>query len=231
MRARKHPFPFLRPLAAAMAALLMAAMAFPAASQSSSAGETVPGFADQPIGAAPRGFTPALTGGGGAVAWRIVEDAGAPGGRALAQVSADKTDYRFPVLLYDGANLRDVEVTVRFKPVAGSVDRAAGIVVRAADAENYYVLRANALEDNVNFYKVEQGRRREIKGTSVKVASGAWQILRLRAQGPRFEIFLDGRQLFTVEDKTFATAGRIGLWTKADSVTEFADLAIKPLAP
>lgn len=195
------------------------------------ASEIAISFADMPVGAPPPGFTPGLTGGGGPVAWEVVEDATAPAGRALAQASSDRTDNRFPIILYDALSARDVDVSVRFKALSGKVDRAAGIIVRAADAQNYYVLRANALEDNVNLYKVAKGRRREIKGAHVKVPSEAWQSLRLVVQGARFEASFNDQPVLAAEDKTFAEAGKVGLWTKADSITEFADLVFRPLGP
>jgi hypothetical protein len=121
----------------------------------------------------------------------------------------------------------NVDVTVRFKAVAGRVDRAGGIAIRLADPDNYYVLRANALEDNVNFYRLVKGSRREIQGASAKVASDVWHVLRLKAEADTFRISFDGKLLFTVKDLTFANAGKVALWTKADSVTRFDTLSIR----
>ena len=118
---------------------------------------------------------------------------------------------------------------MRFKAISGRGDRAGGIAVRVSDNNNYYVLRANALEDNVNFYRVVKGSRREIHGVGNRVSSGEWHTLGLRAEGNRFTVSFDGKQLFTVQDDTFPGAGKIALWTKADSVTQFADLAIRSL--
>ena len=101
--------------------------------------------------------------------------------------------------------------------------------VRLMDADNYYVVRANALEDNVNLYRVVKGRRQEIKGASVKVSSGEWHSLALKAQGAQLSVSFDGKPLFTVEDRTFLGFGKVALWTKADSVTRFSDLRITPL--
>jgi hypothetical protein len=185
-------------------------------------------FASQP-GSLPEHFTAARTGKGAAAEWKIVEDGNVPGGRVLAQTSTDRTDYRFPLAIYDGITAANAEVTVRFKAVAGQVDRAGGIAVRLADPDNYYVLRANALEDNVNFYRVVQGSRREIRGVNAKVTSDQWHILGLRVEGDRFTVRFDGATLFTATDKTFSGAGKIALWTKADSVTQFADLTIQQL--
>lgn len=185
------------------------------------------------------GFSIALTGGGGPVAWVIQEDPTAPSrGKVLAQTSTDETSTRFPLCIYDGFTARDVEVSVKFKPVSGKVDQAAGIVWRYHDANNYYIVRANALENNVVLYKVENGKRTDLKpigaglfayGKKVQVPSGQWNELRLVATGNRFEVSLNGEQLFSVEDNTFPDTGKVGLWTKADSVTLFDDLQIQGL--
>ena len=114
-------------------------------------------------GQLPAGFRIVRTGKGAPAAWSVVEDSSVPSGKVLAQTSTDQTDYRFPLAVYDGITAKDVEVSVRFKAVGGRIDRAGGIAVRLADPDNYYVLRANALEDNVNFYHVVRGSRRQIR--------------------------------------------------------------------
>ena len=184
-------------------------------------------FENVASGTLPPGVTTALTGGGGPVAWSVLDDATAPAGpKVLAQTSRDRTDNRFPLAIFSQPTAADLDVAVRFKPVAGEVDRAAGIALRLSDADNYYVVRANALEDNVRLYKVVKGRRSQFAGADTKVASGVWQELRLKVEGSRFEVFLDGKSLYSANDTTFATAGRVALWTKADSVTYFDDLRI-----
>jgi len=186
-------------------------------------------FTDTATGVAPQEFELARTGSGGAGKWIIVEDTGAEGGRALEQSSTEKTDYRFPLAIYKPVTAKNVDVSVRFKPIAGSVDRSGGIAVRLSDADNYYIVRANALEDNVRFYHVVKGRRTLVKSANVKVAANAWHTLALHAEGDRFDITFDGKILYTVTDKTIAQAGRVALWTKSDSVTRFDRLEIKPL--
>jgi hypothetical protein len=179
-------------------------------------------------GSLPAGITPMLTGSGGPVAWMVVEDPTAPAGpKVLAQTSKDKADYRFPLAVFDQPVLQDVDVAVRFKPVAGEVDRAAGIAIRLTDRNNYYVVRANALEDNVRLYKVTNGDRRQFAGVSAKVPSGKWQELRLKVQGSRFEVFFEGKSLYTADDTAIVGGGRVALWTKSDSVTHFDDLRIQ----
>jgi len=174
-------------------------------------------------------FTQWRTGEGDPAEWTVVADASAEGGRAIGQVSRDKTGYRFPLAIYKPFSGRDVEVSVRFKPVAGTVDQAGGIVVRLETPDDYYVVRANALEDNVRFYRVVNGKREQLAGVDVKVAPTVWHSLALKAEGDHFSISYDGKTLFTAEDNTFAGPGKVALWTKADSVTHFDTIAITPL--
>ena len=179
------------------------------------------------VGKPPPDFSTALTGGGGPVAWVVKEDASAlSSGKVLAQTSTDKTDYRFPLCIYDKFTARDVEVSVKFKAVAGKVDQAAGLVARYQDKGNYYITRANALEDNVNLYKVIGGSRKHFAGIKAKVSSGEWHGLKLRVKGSHFQVFFDDKLLFEADDDTFKDPGKVGLWTKADSVTYFDDLQI-----
>lgn len=189
-----------------------------------------PHFEGEEVGKAPAGFTTALTGGGGPVAWAIVDDKSAPNGsKALAQTSQDDTDYRFPLCVYDDFTAKDVSIEVRFKPVEGKVDQAAGIVGRYQDSDNYYVTRANALEDNVRLYHVVKGKRKQFAGTNVKVESGKWHTLKLIAKGQHFQVYFDGALQFEADDDTFTNSGKVGLWTKADSVTYFDDLMVESL--
>src|SRR5262245_21824728 len=190
---------------------------------------TVVAIANMEIGAAPAEFTFARTGQGGPGKWTIVSDETSVAGRAIEQSSTEQTDYRFPLAIFEPVVSRNLEVSIRFKPVAGRVDQAGGITVRLLDEDNYYVVRANALEDNVRFYRVVKGRRDQIDGVNVKVASNEWHSLGLKAQGDRFTIEFDGKTVFTTTDKTFAGAGKIALWTKADSVTRFDQIAIDVL--
>jgi hypothetical protein len=174
-------------------------------------------------------FTQWRTGEGNAAEWILVADASAAGGRAIAHVSKDKTNYRFPLAIYKPFSGKDLEVLVRFKPVAGTVDKAGGIAVRLVTPDDYYVLRANALEDNVRFHRVVKGQREQLGGADVKVAPNVWHTLALKAEGDRFSISYDGKTLFRAEDNTFAGPGKVALWTKADSVTHFDTIAITPL--
>src|SRR5688500_4334695 len=177
-------------------------------------------------GSSPDGFTPALTGQGGPVQWTIAADPTATAGRAIEQSSTDRTGYRFPLAIHEATAATNLEVTVRFKAVAGKVDQAAGVALRLRDADNYYVARANALEDNVRFYRVVKGRREQLEGANLKVTANVWHTLGLRAEGDRFTVSYDGKALFTATDRTFVEAGKVALWTKSDSITRFADINI-----
>jgi hypothetical protein len=195
-------------------------------------------FDDQKAGEAPKGMTCALTGQGRAGAWTVREDATAPSRPlVLAQTDADTTGYRFPHCVVDGIVAKDLTLSVRFKPVSGREDQAGGLVFRYRDPDNYYITRANALEGNVVLYKVEKGKRTDLKpsgagfmayGKKAKVPSGEWSELGVVASGNHLEVALNGATLFQVEDATFSEAGRVGVWTKADSVTYFDDLKATP---
>jgi hypothetical protein len=183
---------------------------------------------DQP----PGGFEFVHTAGVGRPGKWVVQSDGA--NKVLAQTDADATRSRFPVAVLSDVTATDVDVSVRFKPISGHVDQAAGLVWRFADRDNYYIVRANALEDNVVLYKVEGGRRTDLPvkgrgrtyGQKTEVPAGQWSTLRVVASGPLFEVHVNGSKLYEVEDGTFAKPGKVGVWTKADSVTQFDDLSV-----
>jgi len=212
--------------------ILGTALAFPCLSLAARA-QGVTGTVDlsrYPLGPLPPEFLTTWRTGKGALGdWQVVEDATASQGRAIAQVNADPTDYRFPLAVYEPMPAQDVEASVRFKAVSGKGDRAGGLAVRLTDADNYYVVRANALEDNVRLYRVVKGDRQQMAGVSVKVSSGTWHTLTLRAEGDRLSVSFDGKPLLTHSDRTFTGLGKVALWTKADSVTRFDRLEIRPI--
>jgi hypothetical protein len=212
----------MRRILAALIFVAASVLAAPASAQRVS-------FADTPLDGMPKDFVAALTGQGKPGKWAVVEDATAENARVLAQLDPDPTDYRFPLAIYGPTFPSDVEVTTRFKAISGKEDQAGGVVVRLIDRNNYYIARANALENNVHFFRVVNGRRQELAGANTKVASGVWHTLGLRAEGNRFAVSFNGKQLFTHTDRTFASPGKVALWTKADSVTRFDWIEIKPL--
>ena len=187
-------------------------------------------FQADALNAPPAGFSFGRTGQGREGKWVVVQDPTAPSGdHVLAQLDQDDTDYRFPIAVADAPSLKDLRLEVRCKPVSGKTDQACGLVFRYRDPDDYYVARANALEDNVNLYQVVKGRRRQIKGWSGKVAANAWHALAIEARGDRLQVFWDGKPIIDARDDTFSDAGKVGVWTKADSVTYFDALTATPL--
>jgi hypothetical protein len=189
------------------------------------------------IGPVGRDWTIAMTHEGGAPKWEILDDPTAPSKpNVIAQTSSDNTSGRFPLAIYERSAFTDGSVSVSFKPVSGERDQAAGIVWRYRDPQNYYIVRANALEDNVVLYKVEGGKRiaLEPKGTPSKtygvkheVPKQVWSTLRIDFTGPKFAVSFNGVKVMDVEDATFSLRGKTGLWTKADSVTYFDNFRIE----
>jgi hypothetical protein len=182
---------------------------------------------DAVMGTPPEGCRPALTGQGGPGAWRVFLFHNRV---ALAEMSRVKVDHRFPLCVVDTVAASDVELGVSFTPIAGKLDQAAGLIFRVKDADNYYVARANALENNVNLYHVVNGVRRQIAGADVPVLSGKTQQLGVRIEGEAIEVSFGGRKLIAVNDRTIAGPGAVGLWTKADSLTAFYELTISVLS-
>lgn len=192
-------------------------------------------FDNDPVGRLPAKFHSALTGSGAPGQWAVTADSSAPSQpNVLAQTSADNTSYRFPLAIADEGSFRDLDLSVKFKTISGRVDQAAGLVWRLKDANNYYIVRANALEGNVVLYNVQNGKRTDLPlkgegrtyGKKTSVPSGQWNELRVTAVGNLFEVYLNSQKLYEVEDGTFPEGGKVGLWTKADSVTHFDDLRV-----
>jgi len=178
--------------------------------------ETV-NFDDMKTGAPPTGWTATQTSSGSAK-WSVEKDESAPSNPNVLKQSGAAT---FPVCIKNDTNLTDGFVEVKFKPVAGKEDQAGGMIWRVQDANNYYVARANALEDNVTIYHTINGKRVAFKNINTKVMSGVWHTLRVDFAGNKFSVTFDGNQVIDATDESFANAGKVGVWTKADSVTEF----------
>ena len=205
------------------------------AAASISRGESI-NFDTAIAGAVPPGWTVAMTHTGGAPRWQVLKDDSAPTKpNVLAQVSTDRTAGRFPLAIWDSASLKDGTVTVKFKAVSGTVDQGAGLVWRYRDPNNYYIVRANALEDNVVLYKVQNGERVSLApkgavsntyGVKHRVPKQTWSTLSVAFRANTFTVSLDGETLFDVIDSTFTGAGKTGLWTKSDSVIYFDDFQV-----
>ena len=170
---------------------------------------------------APAGWTATRTG-DGTPRWTVENDATAPSQPNVLKQFGEAT---YPVCIKDDTKLKDGFVSVKFKPVAGKEDQAGGVIWRGKDAENYYIARANALEDNVTIYHTINGRRVSFKSVNTKVASGVWHTLRVDFKDNRFIVTFNGQKVIEASDGSFADAGKVGVWTKADSVTLFDDFA------
>jgi hypothetical protein len=154
-------------------------------------------FDDAAPGRLPQRFHAALTGRGAPGTWIVQADPTAPSKPSvLAQTSTDKTDYRFPLAIADDGAFGDVDLSVKFKAISGSVDEAGGLVFRLKDANNYYVVRANALEDNYRLYHVVNGQRKQFAGVRVKVSPGEWHEMRVEAVGNKITCYLDGAKSY-----------------------------------
>jgi Domain of Unknown Function (DUF1080) len=182
--------------------------------------ETV-NFDNATAGQPPTGWIATKTGGGDAK-WTVERDDTAPSKPNVLRQSGVAT---YPVCFKNDTSVKDGFVEVKFKALSGKEDQAGGVVWRLKDANNYYVARANALEDNVTIYHTINGRRTEKKRTSVKVAPNQWHTLRVEFQGTQFAVTYDGKRVLDWEDGTFKDAGKVGVWTKADSVTSFDDFS------
>lgn len=181
-------------------------------------------FDQAPVSQAPPGWTVGLTG-KGEPKWTVEQDESALSKPNVLKQSGEAT---YPLCLKDGTSLKDGYVEVKFKAVSGKTDQAAGLLWRCQDTNNYYIARANALEDNVTIYHTVKGKRVAFKNVDIKVSSGVWHTLRADFRGNEFVVTFDGHEALRATDDTFTQAGQVGLWTKADSVTLFDDFAFGP---
>src|SRR6266446_9825116 len=183
-------------------------------------------FDSDTVGKPPSGFTSYASGGGPAGKWVVTAMDDAPSGKnVVVQTDADRTDTRFPVLIAENGEYADLDVSMKAKSISGKIDQGMGLVFRFRDPNSYYVVRANALENNFRLYKMVNGRRLQFAGANVKVASGQWHTLRVVAKGDHIVCYFNGKPLIDAHEKTYAS-GKIGLWTKADSVIAFDDLQV-----
>ncbi len=181
-------------------------------------------------GALPPGWSGHRTGQGPLPEWKVLADPTAPSPpHVLAQVSTKGAGYYFALAVADHTHYKDVEIEVKFKAVEGREDRGGGPVWRYRDANNYYIARANPLENNFRVYKVVDGRRRMLRSASLRITSGQWHTIKVEHKGTHITCFYDGKKYLEVDDDTFQTAGKVGLWTKADAVTYFDDFTCRDI--
>lgn len=199
-------------------------------------GERVFDFSKYPLNQTPAGFQSMLSGRGQPVEWKVIQEPGASsasgttpsggGTRVLAQLSQDGTDERFPMLVYDEESYGDFTLTTRFKIVDGLFEQMAGIAFRIQDTNNYYYVRASALGNTFRFIKLVNGQRLTTLGPSHPIEKGVWHELKVECRGNRINCLLNGQELIPpITDNTF-TSGRIGFWTKSDSVSYFGETKI-----
>ncbi|MGB7158645.1 MAG: hypothetical protein WBD40_11300 [Tepidisphaeraceae bacterium] len=185
-------------------------------------------FEADETGQPPKFFTPAVTGNEKEGTWVVEEVKDAPSGsKVLAQRDAKGAADRFALCLYDSVKVADIDLEVQLKPIAGESARAGGLAARCIDRNNYYVVRADALEGNVRLYCVVQGRRTLLVGQPARVDANRWHKLRFVVSGRHFQVYFNDIMLIETDDDTFRDPGNFGLWTEADSVTQFDDFVIK----
>jgi len=178
-------------------------------------------FDQQEPGAVPAGWECGVTG-QGSPRWTVEADRSAPSGPNVLRQAGSGT---FPWCVKKGASISDGFVEVKFKPERGREDQAGGVVWRWKDGNNYYVARANALEDNVSLYHTTNGRRITIKYVDAPVRANVWHTLRVEFKDKHISVLLDGKRYIELDDTHIAGPGAVGVWTKADSVTSFDDLS------
>src|SRR5260221_7132529 len=167
-------------------------------------------------------FDFASSGDGGTGEWLVIDG---DAGRALAQVNSEPSENRLSFVIYRPFSGRDVHVSTRFMTISGKVDQSAGVFVRFRSADDYYAVRANALENNVILYRVVAGKRQMIGCMEVNVSSQAWHTLGMAARDDRLTVLFDGRELFVATDRRLpGPPGKGGLWTPADSIIRLESL-------
>jgi Domain of Unknown Function (DUF1080) len=184
-------------------------------------------FDSEKAGDMPSKFHGIRTGPGAPGQWVVVPEPSAPSRpNVVAQNSADPTDLRLVLLVGDEGSFKDFDLSVKFKTVSGEVDRIGGLVFRLKDANNYYVAQVNALEDKYRLYHVVAGKKHPFAGANFAVSSGEWHELRVECIGDKIICYFDRVKKIEATDETFRDAGKVGIWTKADSVTYFDDLRV-----
>jgi len=190
-----------------------------AAALAATAGAQVVDFTFDTVGAPPAGWACGVTG-RGSPKWDVSADPDIKGNVLLQSGSGT-----FPWCVRTGTSVTDGSVETTFKPISGREDRAGGVVWRWKDGDNYYVARANALENNVSLYYTERGSRKTLKYVDAPVASGTWHTLKAEFTGTHIVVILDGKRYIEMDDAHISGAGAVGVWTKADSVTAFRSFA------
>ncbi len=161
--------------------------------------------------------------------WKVLQtDRAASPPHVLGQLLGKGAEHAYKVVLIDGTSSSDLDLLVSFLPIDGKADMGGGLIWRATDDRNYYLTRANPLEQNIRIYRVVKGVRQLLQNFDQTITLKDWHALRVIHTGCRIQVFYDKRKVFDLCDRTFTT-GRIGLWTKSDAVTYFDDLRLQVL--
>ncbi len=215
--------------ASAGAFAIMIMVAVTGNSIGAAAAETIRKVLASPLvdeGSGPDGCTPALSGLGGPVEWEVRLERLLLDGKALVETSRQADPNRYPLCIADLPVAKNAEVELSFVIHAGVAARAAGLVLRFADPQDYYVVEADALAGQVRLSRVVNGERREIAARATALAVAQAQTLKVKAVETSFSVFLNGKFLFETHDSGIASPGRFGIWSRADSATGFGDLFI-----
>ena len=189
--------------------------------------EKIIDFDSATLGQMPQGWSAAVTNGRVAPQWQVLRDTSAPTQPyVLARVSSYPEDH-FPLAILDTMAVRDGDISVRVKPLAGRPEQTGGVVFRYRDANNYYFVRANALEHSVGLFKVLKGQMYPLAaGVRHDIPANAWSILKVAVRGSKFQVYVNHRRLLQAQDETFGGSGKVGLWTRGDSATYFDDFRV-----
>jgi hypothetical protein len=174
------------------------------------------------------GCTQGMTGIGRPTRWEAVADPKALGGWALAETRGDTTELHFPLCIDEQIVALDIDAALQFKPVSGTAARTGGIVLRAQNANDYYVVAANALDGSVRLYRMAGGRRAQLAAKETSISTGAWHELRVILVRDKFRVSLDGAEILEASDGSLPLPGNVGVWSQADSLTHFGRLLVGP---
>ncbi|MGA7236927.1 MAG: hypothetical protein WBY44_14670 [Bryobacteraceae bacterium] len=185
-------------------------------------------FDSATLGKMPPGWSAAMPSGGSAPKWQVLRDGSAPTQPYVFARTNDPANHS-PVAIFDAVAVRDGDISVRLKPLTGHTDQAGGLVFRYRDAKNYYLARANALDNTVAVFKVENGELRPLcADVRHPIPANAWSILKVSVRGRKFQVYVNHRRVLETQDETFQNSGKVGLWTKGDAVTYFDDFRVYP---
>ncbi len=195
----------------------------------SSCGQQQWSFETNKVGAVPKGWVVAETNGAGKPAtWQVIRDDSAPSKPHVVAITDSKnTRHTYNLLMAERTKFKDLEIKVMVKAITGKEDQGGGPIWRAKDADNYYIARWNPLEDNFRVYFVKDGKRKQLASAEVKADPALWHEIEIEHEGNEIEAEFDGEKLIEVKDETFAEAGMVGLWTKADAATAFDDFQVE----